>query len=66
MFLRHHWEKSWSSRAHTHDTIKPCVGRNTQVRRIYTTPHKTQMIVDTTINLLVLTGRNAQISPALP
>ena len=28
------------------------VGRNTQVRRNYTTPHKTQMI-DTTINLLV-------------
>ena len=30
----------------------PIVGRNTQVRRNYTTPHKTQMI-DTTINLLV-------------
>ena len=29
-----------------------CVGRNTQVHRNYTTPHKTQMI-DTTINLLV-------------
>ena len=28
------------------------VGQNTQVRRNYTTPHKTQMI-DTTINLLV-------------
>ena len=32
--------------------IEVNVGRNTQVRRDYTTPHKTQMI-DTTINLLV-------------
>ena len=34
------------------DVDVPTVGRNTQVRRNYTTPHKTQMI-DTTINLLV-------------
>ena len=39
------------------------VGRNTQVRRNYTTPHKTQMIQQSTY---WLTGRNAQISPALP
>ena len=32
--------------------VLPSVGQNTQVRRNYTTPHKTQMI-DTTINLLV-------------
>ena len=57
-------------------------GRNSQVCRNYTTPHKTQMI-DTTINLLAtqlltkhkrltqqstywLTRQNAQISLALP
>ena len=33
-------------------TAEHAVGRNTQVRHNYTTPHKTQMI-DTTINLLV-------------
>ena len=37
------------------------VGQNTQVRRNYTTPHKTQMI-DTTINLLV----NRTECPTLP
>ena len=34
------------------DFVSRTVERNTQVRRNYTTPHKTQMI-DTTINLLV-------------
>ena len=51
-------EKAWArllraiKRKRRVSRVVNCVEWNTQIRRNYTTPHKTQMI-DTTINLLV-------------